>query len=208
MATEKQIAANRKNAAKSTGPTSEQGKSRSRQNAIRHGLTAETVVTALEDPAEYEIFAEAVRLEFRPQSPVEHYLVARLASLLWRLRRATAIETKLFELQGKILRDQHEVAKRSSDDGFGMILRLLHQSPATKDVSDSSSSPQTAERQTKSAEKHAQFRTVNSAAVFLRLCHLQSAPIERIGRYEVALWKQTAQTLFLLDTLKGKTVGR
>jgi hypothetical protein len=44
-----QIYANRRNARKSTGPMTHEGKQRSRCNAVRHGLTAETVIAALED---------------------------------------------------------------------------------------------------------------------------------------------------------------
>jgi hypothetical protein len=40
MASEKQIAANRRNAAQSTGPRTSAGKSRSRMNARRHGLAS------------------------------------------------------------------------------------------------------------------------------------------------------------------------
>jgi hypothetical protein len=49
MTSFKQIEANRRNAGKSTGPTTEAGNQRSRCNAVRHGLTAETVIGALED---------------------------------------------------------------------------------------------------------------------------------------------------------------
>jgi hypothetical protein len=49
MTSFRQIEANRRNAQLSTGPCSEEGKRRSRQNAVRHGLTAETVIDALED---------------------------------------------------------------------------------------------------------------------------------------------------------------
>lgn len=53
MTTLKQFEANRLNALKSTGPRTEEGKRRSRCNAIRHGLTAETVIVGLEDPEDY-----------------------------------------------------------------------------------------------------------------------------------------------------------
>ena len=49
MTSFRQIEANRRNALSSTGPKTEDGKRRSRQNAVRHGLTSETVIVALED---------------------------------------------------------------------------------------------------------------------------------------------------------------
>jgi hypothetical protein len=54
MTSLKQIEANRRNALKSTGPTTLDGKRRSRCNAVRHGLTAETVIAALEDAKDYQ----------------------------------------------------------------------------------------------------------------------------------------------------------
>jgi len=56
MTTFKQIEANRRNALKSRGPTSAKGKQSSRCNAVRHGLTAETVIGALEDAEDYKAF--------------------------------------------------------------------------------------------------------------------------------------------------------
>ena len=50
MASEKQIAANRRNAAKSTGPKSTAGKEISRMNAAKHGMQAEHVVLPGESP--------------------------------------------------------------------------------------------------------------------------------------------------------------
>src|SRR5277367_2002405 len=103
MASLKQIEANRRNARKSTGPITQDGKDRSRCNAVRHGLTAETVINALEDAEDYTAFEATVIADYDAQSAVERELVLRLASLLWRLRRATAIETGLFKIQAQHL---------------------------------------------------------------------------------------------------------
>ena len=98
MSSFRQIAANRRNALKSTGPITAEGKERSRGNAMRHGLTAETVIATLEDREDYQAFEAAVIADYDAETAVERELVLRLASVLWRLRRATGIETALFEL--------------------------------------------------------------------------------------------------------------
>ena len=95
----RQIEANRRNALKSTGPRTEAGKEISRRNAVRHGLTAETIITALEDAEDYRAFEAAITADYDAQSTVERELVLRLASIRWRLRRATTMETGLFEIQ-------------------------------------------------------------------------------------------------------------
>jgi hypothetical protein len=103
MSSFRQIEANRRNAHLSTGPVTKEGKQRSRQNAVRHGLTAETVIDALEDSEDYAAFEMAVTADYDVQTAVERELVLRLASLLWRLRRATAIEARLFKVQAREL---------------------------------------------------------------------------------------------------------
>jgi hypothetical protein len=99
MTSFRQIEANRRNAQHSTGPKTEAGKKRSRRNALRHGLSAETVIGMLEDAEDYKAFEASVAAGFQASTAVERELVLRLASLLWRLRRATAIETGLFQMQ-------------------------------------------------------------------------------------------------------------
>jgi hypothetical protein len=76
---------------------------RSRRRAWRDGLSDQTVVKTLEDTRSYRAFERALIGSIDPRSVIELELVHRLASLLWRLRRASAIETGLFEIQGEFL---------------------------------------------------------------------------------------------------------
>src|SRR3954451_16625074 len=136
MTTFKQIEANRRNARRSTGPSTEEGKLRSRRNAVRHGLTAETVIGALEDAEDYKAFEAAVIADYDAQSAVERELVLRLASLLWRIRRATTMETGLFEIQAK-----HLLEFRRKRDAQRNLLRRLFPPAGLNEGVDSNSAP-------------------------------------------------------------------
>ena len=193
MSSLKQIEANRRNALKSTGPTTPEGKERSRCNAVRHGLTAETIIGALEDADDYQAFEAAVISDYDAESAVERELVLRLASVLWRLRRATGIETALFESvtaesskveHGSLRltlveaanisdRDQlHRVATRQSDSPAGNGLGV----DAKKDIADG----------------------------FLRLAALPTFALDRLSRYEHLLWRQARQIVFTLESLRSR----
>jgi hypothetical protein len=65
--------------------------------------TAETVVGSLEDDEDYKAFEAAVIADYCAETAVERELVLPLESLLWRLRRATAIDSALLEIQAEIL---------------------------------------------------------------------------------------------------------
>src|SRR5215831_10632850 len=128
MTSFRQIEANRRNALRSTGPKTENGKRRSRQNAVRHGLTSETVIVALEDIEDYQAFEAAVIADYDARTAVERELVLRLASLLWRIRRATAIETDLLQIQAEILEDRRyplEDADEAEQKLHGVVYRVL-----------------------------------------------------------------------------------
>ena len=184
------------------------GKQQSRRNAMRHGLTAATVVTAIEDSQEFERFEAAIRADYQPVSAIEHELVARLASLLWRLRRAALIETNLFQLQGRLAMKQTLGARVRSDaasPGLGTLYRLLR-SPETIVPSEATSNTPGLSNHGADAPNIRENSSgyPNPATIFLRLCNLSSFPIERINRYETALWRQVAQTFFILDACKKR----
>lgn len=97
MATDKQLAANRQNALMSTGPRSLAGKTRSRFNAVRHGLTATQAMLPGEDQSEFAALRAAMFTSLSPEGVLQNQLVERAASLIWRMRRVPAFEVALLE---------------------------------------------------------------------------------------------------------------
>ena len=92
MATDAQRKANRQNAKKSTGPRTDEGKARSSQNGLKHGLLARDAVMADEDPAEYDRQFQLLEQNIFPKNAIEFALVRQIADAEWRLRRITRIE--------------------------------------------------------------------------------------------------------------------
>lgn len=93
----RQIAANRSNAAKSTGPRTGEGRAVSKMNALKHGiLSRQVLVRGLilqESEAELEALHQRFRDEFQPEGPLEELLVDQIVTAHWRLRRALSAES-------------------------------------------------------------------------------------------------------------------
>ena len=87
---------NRKNARKSTGPRSAEGKERSRFNAVKHGLTARTLVLPGEDPEALQIRLDGWNDSLKPSNDLERYLVERAVRVSWQLDRADRAEVARF----------------------------------------------------------------------------------------------------------------
>jgi hypothetical protein len=188
MSSFRQIEANRRNARLSTGPVTEEGKRKSRQNALRHGLTAETVIDALEDAEDYAAFEMAVTGDYDAQSAVERELVLRLASLLWRLRRATAIESGLFKIQARHLLQFRQRTYRNA---------LATEQDMQQDDHEPSSSLDPGPLSTVEPADPSDDLT----RAFVRLSNLPTYPLDRLSRYEATLWRQACQILFTLQCL-------
>ncbi len=86
---------NRENAQHSTGPRTVEGKRRSSQNALQHGLTATSAVLPTEDPATYQHHCLTFHNEYQPATPTETHLVQELADTSWRLNRIPLLEAQL-----------------------------------------------------------------------------------------------------------------
>jgi hypothetical protein len=87
MATEAQVLANRQNAAHSTGPRTPEGKARSSQNRLTHGLAGRHIVMSGEDPAEFDALLEALWIEHQPETATEEILVEEMAHARWKMLR-------------------------------------------------------------------------------------------------------------------------
>lgn len=93
--------ASRINGARSRGPRTAEGKARSSQNALRHGLRAQTLVLLPdEDAAEFHALEAALVEELAPDGVLQSILAERVARAAWRLARADRIEGELFEHHG------------------------------------------------------------------------------------------------------------
>jgi hypothetical protein len=201
MTSPRQIEANRRNAQRSTGPSSEEGKQRSRRNAVRHGLTAETVIGALEKAEDYKVFEAAITADYDAQSSVERQLVRRLAGLLWRLHRATTIETGLFEIQAdqlKEVRRDSELNPARREVVYALFRRADTVDPAAAGMIDTSE--KLIGLRPRAVDRHVPH-TVELARCFLRLANLANCALDRLSRYEATLWRQLRQTLLSLDAL-------
>lgn len=194
MTSLKQIEANQFNSTKSTGPRTEQGKRRSRSNAVRHGLTAETVIAAFENAADYASFEQTIASDYQIATTTEEVLVSRLASVLWRLRRSTSIETGMFQLQGELMGEGKGGSRRARNaprpvwyDEFDVGSPSIdtYSAPSRDDGVPTAEGPDSGKE---------------LACCFLRMSRLQFGTFELLTRYETALWRQAAQIAFMLQS--------
>jgi hypothetical protein len=96
MTTERQKAANRANALRSTGPKTLEGKAAVRLNAIQHGLLARGAVLPGEDADAFEDLRNQVRAKLSPEGPIEEFLVDAVVNAMWRLGCSERAGTALF----------------------------------------------------------------------------------------------------------------
>ena len=197
MISYRQTEANRRNALKSTGPRTEAGKLQSRRNAVRHGLTAETVIGSLEDAENYSAFEAAIIADYDAQSAVERELVLRLASILWRLRRATAMETGLFEIHAELL--SRNTGAYQSLPRFREVTHEAGSNGGSANDAQQNGMDQPAALTVKHME--ADPETVEFARCFLRLVNLPNFALDRLSRYEATLCRQASRILFALNAL-------
>ena len=88
---------NRVHGPKSTGPVTEAGKARMRNNALRHGLTSRHAVIESENPEAYEALRQDLVSDWKPADFEEEMLATQIAEGALRLMRARLIDTQILE---------------------------------------------------------------------------------------------------------------
>ena len=128
-------AINKANAQKSTGPRTAAGKQRSSLNALRHGLTGQTIVLPSEDLAAYQRHSQSFLAEYQPKGATETQLVQSLLDTAWQVNRAAAVETNLFSLGITESEDRIRASHPEAETALAMALAYREHNRAFANIS-------------------------------------------------------------------------
>ena len=129
MTSEKKAQANRRNALKSTGPKTPEGKAAVRLNALKHGLLSQEILLRGEDEEALRELGERLRNELQPAGELENLLLDRIIAAYWRLLRVGRIEAGIFawerseELAERAEREAHRYESDEAED-LGRVLNI------------------------------------------------------------------------------------
>jgi hypothetical protein len=108
------------------GPKTPEGKARSARNALRHGLTGNSVVLPSEDPAKFQLLLEDHVREFDPDNTTQMDLVHEMAVCRWRLQRIATMETCMFEINMARTERASNAEFKNPDVDTRMTLAFMH----------------------------------------------------------------------------------
>jgi hypothetical protein len=116
MISQKKLEANRRNAQKSTGPKTPEGKAISSQNGLTHGLTSRKCpILPGENEEEYRELQDALTRDLKPRGAMQRELVTDLVQTRWKIRRIPAIEAELMWREQEEVVERHDTAKWRKD---------------------------------------------------------------------------------------------
>jgi hypothetical protein len=179
MATDKQFAANRRNSQNSSGP---RNTTRSRYNALRHGLCAEhfEIPDDVSTPVSIQDLLDHWNNFYQPASPVEAVLVREIVTCQWRLERAPRHETGLVsKVVDECFSDAWYKDKQTGEKVY---------SCAYDEDEDS---------------QHAQRKSTRLLGMAWREMCRNGDPLPKLQRYETALSNRIHKAVKLLLKLRG-----
>ena len=177
----KKLEANRRNALRSTGPRTPQGKNAVRWNALKHGLLAKEIVipagAARENAADFHRLLAQLRDHLDPAGILEEVLVEKIAVCYWRLGRVLRSEA------GEIQKGVDNVASARERDW--KLLELVGQPRNTTEAEES-----------RWMESERACRALPASAV-----------VDKILRYETSIERQLSRALNQLERIQRRRRG-
>jgi hypothetical protein len=202
MATEAQIEANQQNARLSTGPRSVSGKARVAANALKHGLTAKSIVLPNEDPDEFEAFRNALCNDLDPQNAIEELLGQKIVADAWRIMRILKLDGGIHAREKLVLMAEEIRNELSSCYKKNDLVYNTYDPPPEID-------PKHREKYDKARAK---LDEVNLALKeprlnVIRVMEKYADGFERLRRHEEALSRSLFRTYHELERLQAKRRG-
>jgi hypothetical protein len=206
MTSDRKAEANRRNALKSTGPKTPEGKAAVRLNALKHGLLSREILLPGEDEEALRELGERLRAELQPAGELENLLVDRITAAYWRLRRLGRVEAGIFawELYQELAeRAEHEA--RGYESHLTDILDKLGPSFEPPTITD--------ERKHREALERAEEMRVkqNTEAATLGRTFVRDADkanaFSKLSRYETAIERQLYRALHELERRQAARQG-
>lgn len=154
---------------------------------------------------DYQALELAITADYDAETAVERELVLRLASLLWRLRRATSIETGLLQIQDEMLTTQADT-DALPPEGDCDVVRIAEPAQAAIPLWPTDGCSEADGYQAASGLRENDGLYI--VRRFLRLAEVDKGAFDRLGRYEAALWRQVRQTIFTLEDLRWRASTR
>lgn len=196
MTSDKQIQANRRNALKSTGPKTPEGKAAVRLNANKHGLRSQEVLLPGEDAEALKELDENLRAELEPVGELENLLVDGIIAAHWRLRRLRRVEAGIFawELYG-------ELAERAQQEAQTYEWRVVDTLRSPEKITDEQKHQEALSKaQEMKAEQDAETATLGRT--FIRDADHSNA-FSKLSRYETAMERSLYRALHELQRLQA-----
>ncbi len=197
MTSEKQVQANRRNALKSTGPKTPEGKAAVRLNANKHSLRSQEVLLPGEDEEALKELDENLRAELQPVGELENQFVDGIVAAHWRLRRVRRVEAGIFawELYGELAERAEQEARAYKSDA------LIEMRDALETITDEQKHQEALSKaQDMKAKQDAETATLGRT--FIRDAD-QANAFSKLSRYETAIERSLYKALHELQRLQA-----
>ena len=192
---------NRRNALKSTGPKTPEGKAAVRLNALQHGLLSQEILLPGEDGEALRELGERLRAELQPVGGIENLLVDRITSLIWRLRRLARVEAGIFAWE-----HYEELAERAEREARGYESGAAeHLTELITNVGDEEKHEEALSR-ARQVRSQQEEETITLGRTFARDAQRTNA-FPKLSRYETTIERGLYKALHELERRQAARLG-